>query len=610
LASKTKIESLNSQRLAKIIDKRVVDFFYQQKADVKTLAKIIRNKSKFPTEKFANLRKAFPCIIAGLRDFADFIPLEHEVFDVLVIDEASQVSIAQALPALIRAKKVVVFGDRRQFGNVKTTNASLETNTAYMQDLLKTFRDDYGEDVSALERAKVFNIKSSLMDFFEMTANFTIQLRKHFRGYPEMISFSSENFYSGNLQPMKIRGKAISEVLEFQPVEHDGKYDLAKNTNELEAKHILKQLKTLLQEDSPPSVGIITPHTNQQTYISRLIHQAPEGKEILSRLRLKVMTFDSCQGEERDWIFYSFVATEEKDRLSNVFPRDLTADDDIIDHNLRMQRLNVGFSRGKEKLIFVHSKPIERYRSALSAVLLHYQRVLSTAASMPTIDDVDPKSPAEAKLLHIITQCPVFDQYGKNLEVLAQFEVGRYLKNLDPTYDHPDYRVDFLLRLTVDKTVHQIIIEYDGFDYHFRKDEEVNAGNWENYLTEADIEREKVLESFGYKMIRVNRFNLGDSPVKTLNERIKKMLTLMMNGNKAHALVDQIAKESQRAHEGIKNGTHKHCKKCDQIKPLKAFEDPKTSSGYGRYCMACKKKPVKRKTRSTRSSYKWRYSRG
>jgi superfamily I DNA and/or RNA helicase len=46
------------------------------------------------------------------------------MFDLVIIDEASQVSIAQALPAIFRAKKVIVLGDEKQFSNVKTAQAS------------------------------------------------------------------------------------------------------------------------------------------------------------------------------------------------------------------------------------------------------------------------------------------------------------------------------------------------------------------------------------------------------------------------------------------------------------------------------------------------------
>ena len=73
---------------------------------------------RFPKEDFQYLKDAFPCIISGIRDYADYIPLEKDLFDLLIIDEASQVSIAQSFPAILRAKKVVILGDSKQFGNV------------------------------------------------------------------------------------------------------------------------------------------------------------------------------------------------------------------------------------------------------------------------------------------------------------------------------------------------------------------------------------------------------------------------------------------------------------------------------------------------------------
>ena len=57
--------------------------------------------------------------------------------------------------------------------------------------------------------------------------------------------------------------------------------------------------------------------------------------------------------------------------------------------------------------------------------------------------------------------------------------------------------------------VHNIIIEYDGFKEHFTNLDEVDASNYGHYYRASDVEREKTLESYGYKMLRVNRFNLA-----------------------------------------------------------------------------------------------------
>ena len=86
------------------------------------------------------------------------------------------------------------------------------------------------------------------------------------------------------------------------------------------------------------------------------------------------------------------------------------------------------------------------------------------------------------------------------------------------------YRVDFLLRFNIDGAKRDIIIEYDGFEFHFDNRAEVDAGNWRHYLTESDVEREHVLESYGYKTIRLNKFNTGDDPIETLGDLVQQVL--------------------------------------------------------------------------------------
>ena len=52
---------------------------------------------------------------------------------------------------------------------------------------------------------------------------------------------------------------------------------------------------------------------------------------------------------------------------------------------------------------------------------------------------------------------------------------------------------------------HKIIIEYDGFREHFKDIDEINEFNYQDYYTDSDVYRQKVLESYGYKFLRVNK---------------------------------------------------------------------------------------------------------
>jgi hypothetical protein len=611
IGAKSKIESLNTQTLAEHIDDSFMSFYDNQRNDALALGKIIREKQRFPVDKFDDIRHAFPCIIAGLRDYAEFIPLERDLFDLVIIDEASQVSIAQALPAIIRAKKVLVLGDRKQFGNVKTSNASQEVNSAYMQDLIKAFTEQYG-DISHAVRTKVdlFDIRKSVLDFIEPLSNFTIQLKKHFRSYPEMIGFSSKYFYDDGLQVTKIRGVPIEDVIEFDAVDHDGLTD-QRNVNVLEAERIIERLSDLLESVPPPSVGIITPHTEQQAFIAKLVNNHAQSEDFYDKLRLKVMTFDTCQGEEREIILYSLVATKEKDRLAYVFPAKLDRDDvGEVDRNLRLQRLNVGLSRGQEQIVFVHSKPIEEYSSSLRVALMHYKKELERAKSMPVEGDLDASSPMERQVLHWLGQVPLIRDLDGDCEIVAQFEIGKYLKQLDPSYRHSEYTVDFLVRMTIEGRRYQMVLEYDGFEFHFEKGipaGAINSTTWRTYLTEDDLEREKVLESFGVQMIRLNRFNLGEDPVATIDVLLRERLNGMLNGGGPHDLVIKLAERSGKIEKGLKSGEYKRCKKCDRDLPIDMFQDGSTKSGMGRHCRDCKSSngTASREPRFRRSYRRW-----
>lgn len=92
-----------------------------------------------------------------------------------------------------------------------------------------------------------------------------------------------------------------------------------------------------------------------------------------SKLQLKIMTFDTCQGEERDIIYYSMVASPHSDKLWGVFIKDLSNVDIEEDGQIKAQRLNVGFSRAKECAHFVLSKPLEDFNGSAGEALRHYQ---------------------------------------------------------------------------------------------------------------------------------------------------------------------------------------------------------------------------------------------
>ncbi len=581
-------QEFHALRLANILDGRVVKFATRRKNVATQIKMIIRKKQKFPKSLFENLKKAFPVIISGIRDYAEYVPLEKDIFDLVIIDEASQVSIAQALPAFVRAKKVLVLGDKNQFSNVKTTNASKTTNQNYKNRVLNEFRGGKSRNQAALNQVEVFDIKTSVLEFVDRIANLKIMLRKHFRSYPALISYSSKYFYGGSLQTVKIRGKIIDEVIQFLPVCNE-LLEIKRNINHPEAEAIVAELEKLLELEDPPDVCVITPHNEQQRYIFQMVQEKPNSATMMEKLKLRVFTFDTCQGEEAHTVLYSMVATRTRDRLNYIFPKNMENAGDVEDV-LRLQRLNVGFSRAKERICFFHSKPIKEFSGSIGAALSHFKETLRFGQNSPRPDSTDPTSPMESKVLHWLEEVPLFQELRedrKDVEIDAQFEIGQYLRQLDPTYNHPAYKVDFLIKVRDTNKELKIIIEYDGFKEHFENLDRVDASNYIYYMKASDVERQKILEGYGYKFLRINRFNIGADPVKTLDERLRRIVENVNMERKKPKLI----KKHHEQQQSLENGESKVCAgECGRVKPLAKFYDSSLKTKYGRICLKCKRK--------------------
>lgn len=587
VGSKNKLDRLNTSRMNAHVDSRLVHFMENHSADAKIMAKLISSRQKFPVQKFEAVRSSFPVIIAGIREFGEYMPLAPEIFDVVVIDEASQVSVAQALPAILRAKKVVVLGDSRQFANVKSSNASNATNEKYRSNLVNAFERSVTADAVLMQRLSMFDVKKSILEFCSLASSYTIMLRKHFRSYPELIGYSSKTFYDGQLQAIKIRALPIDEVIRFDLVDtQEGNHKVTRTTNAAEVQFIANKLVELLELPEPPTVGVITPFREQHTLLTKQLFTHERAQEFEDRLRLKVMTFDSCQGEERKIIFYSMVATPGNDALSYVFPASTEINDGMVEEKLKVQRLNVGFSRAQETIWFVHSMPISAYKGAIAHALNHYGQALRTRQS--SVAQTDPSSPMETKVMTWLQATAFVQNQPDDVEIVPQFPIGDYLKQLDPTYTHPAYRADFLVTCRTPKGTVQIIVEYDGFEYHFKKGTDIHIGNHMRYMKDSDVERQLTLESYGYRFIRINRFNIGRDPVATLDARLANIVETA-TGEQHSEFVERLRKQAA----GMVNKEMRQCTRCKSIKPLEGFFDQSLKNGaggVGRVCMACKKK--------------------
>ena len=572
---------LSSQSTATTPDKKKIDDFFlktqklQQRVaddrfanllhnmgDVARLQTSIEAGRRISIAESSVLFKNLSCIIAEPALISQHFPMEPDMIDLLIIDEASQVSIAESISLMLRAKQTIVFGDELQYGAVGAVNVSRKYSEHYFKDILSsysktqnvTIADEESERLArevstepneedqescalipvtpgTIEWLKTFSVRTSTLTFAKALQNYSASLNTHFRSFPEIISYSNDVFYRPSqieLITNRIRTKPISEVLRFLPVTTKGMSGRNINLDEIEA--IQRDIERLIADGYKGTIGVICSFDKQSIRMEEMFRKEMTiHPDLVRNHKFKIWFVGDVQGEERDLFYYSFVQDKQYDNadLRTIYPTIGGTADNI--RRLKMQRLNVGFSRAKDIMVFVHSMDIGDYSDTrLGDALRHYEKILSAAHDHYIADEAIFDSPAEKRLYSLIVQTPFFKDNNENVRLIAQFEIGQYIRQEYRRYI-PNYRVDFLLTKTDGGKEKSLVIEYDGLEFHTKNPDIVTAQNFDQEYLEYDKERQIELESYGYSFLRINKFSLlptNDQPTsvavldKLLRERM------------------------------------------------------------------------------------------
>lgn len=237
-----------------------------------------------------------PCWLMSPLSISQMLPNDMELFDVIIFDEASQVRVEDALPAIFRASKMIVVGDDKQMPPTNFFNSNSKDNDD---------DDEIEIDESILDLAsKVF--PSELLEW-------------HYRSRSqELIAFSNRAFYLGRL----IAPQAPSTFGSDCPIKFHGVADAFFDPtfgNGEEAKQVVARLKHLLISAPDSSYGIIALGTKQQKAIENAIEERCSYDEVFAELyenalnpksdgehvELFVKNLENVQGDERDTILLS-----------------------------------------------------------------------------------------------------------------------------------------------------------------------------------------------------------------------------------------------------------------------------------------------------------------
>ncbi len=276
------------------------------------------------------------------------------VFDLLIIDEASQCTVENGLPVLTRAQRAVVAGDDKQMPPTSffRSGAGLEIEQEE-EESLETVSADAFEAESLLVLARSGCTHTSL--------------RWHYRAlYEELIAFSNHSMYGGSLLTIPAtRSRSAAPALQWIKVE-EGTWD--KGSNLLEAKRVVDLLCDLLARPIPPSIGVITFNIQQRRTILNEIDERRAADSEFARLydtaaslealdeRPFVKNLESVQGDERDVIIFSLgYAPVERIRKDGSRTIVVPARFGPLGQKGGERRLNVAVSRAKKEIIVVSS---------------------------------------------------------------------------------------------------------------------------------------------------------------------------------------------------------------------------------------------------------------
>jgi hypothetical protein len=238
------------------------------------------------------LTRAFPVWVVSAQELSRVVPLQQDLFDLVILDDANQCSLPLALPALQRAPRAVVVGDPGQLRHLSSLSRERQRHLA-----LKHGVENVTLDLDYRER--------SLLDYALNAAagsQSIVVLDDHFRSHPALFDFINQRFYGGRVKVLTHHkenpGQPPVELAEC-PVQ------VVADVNMGEVDAVARRLKAFIEESRElpdndcPTIGVMAffPAT-----ALRLKHELLKQFEphILRRHDFRVGTPLAFQGDERD----------------------------------------------------------------------------------------------------------------------------------------------------------------------------------------------------------------------------------------------------------------------------------------------------------------------
>jgi very-short-patch-repair endonuclease/KaiC/GvpD/RAD55 family RecA-like ATPase len=416
-------------------------------------------------EAMEDAYKAVPCWILPHWRVSEAIPAELGLFDLVVVDEASQSDIS-ALPALLRGKKLLVVGDHKQ-----VSPSAVGVAEAHILDLSQRFLTDQPHGSEMTPEKSIYDLARVLF------AGNSVMLKEHFRSVPAIIEFSNRTFYGGDIKPLRI-AKA-NERLDPPLIDVfvKGGVRNGKEVNEAEACAVVDEIQSMLEDPTLAgrSIGVVTLLGHKQAErINSLINQRITQLDIVER-EIAVGPPPVFQGRERDIMLVSMVIGH--------------GDSAVATRADMEQRFNVALSRARDRMVLFRSvlESEMRDNSLNSLVLQHFKQPFRQ----------DPRTVENLRsLCESDFEREMFDELVKR----------GY--RVTPQVRSSSYRIDFVVEGHEGR---RLAVECDGDRWH-------GPDQWRD-----DMQRQRILERAGWTFWRC----FGSSFARKRQEVLDDLMTTL-----------------------------------------------------------------------------------
>lgn len=405
----------------------------------------------------AALQELKPCFMMGPLSVAQYLEQGALKFDLVVMDEASQLRPEEAIGAIARGTQLVVVGDPKQLPPTNFFDRMVD-----------------GSDEEEDEAPAAISGMESILDICQQLFTPVRSLRWHYRSQHEsLIAFSNHHFYKNLIVFPSPYAKNPGLGVKYRYVK-GGSYKDRQNAPE--AQRVVDAVLEHMLKRPDESLGVVTLNQTQRELIEELLDKKlktfNEGADFVGRWETEgwpffIKNLENVQGDERDVIFISttFGRAPGTDKVRQNFGPISRADG--------WRRLNVLFTRSKRRIeLFTSMTPedivVDERTPLGTKALRDYLDYVKRGVLVSTDEEErDPDSDFEVSVANVIS--------SMGYEVKPQLGVAGFF--IDMAVRNPDKPGEFLAG-----------IECDGATYHSGFS-----------VRDRDRIRQEILESLGWK---------------------------------------------------------------------------------------------------------------